>query len=173
MPWYAAVERQGPNIYVSRVIETPFATEEEARIAAHDSVRDNTGVELETTITTFIADDFQAAKHEAIRRGIDYRLRSGNAYLMDATLRRKKYDKPYHDHCTLCWRRFLNRDDSENKPEWFEDANDKVEDSGYATIANERWRDDAHWICQECFNDLAPTFQWHVVGESNEVESPT
>jgi len=146
------------------VLDEAFAAEGEARAAAHDRTPVGIAEGEEITVTTFLADDYQAAKHAAIRRGMDWRLRAGQGdQLTGATLRHKKYDKSYHDHCSFCWRRFLNRNDPANKPESFEGPDDEAADKGYATVATRRWPDDAHWICEECFADFAPTFPWSVV----------
>ena len=166
MPWYAVVERRWPHGYTGGVLNEPFATEEEAQSAARDRMPVGIAEGEEIIVTVLLADDYQGAKHEAIRRGMDYRLMGQATYLMGATLQHKKYDKGYHDHCAFCWRRFLNRDDTTNKPEWFENPDDEVVDAGYAPVGTDRWPDDAHWICEECFRDLAPTFHWRVVGEA-------
>jgi len=63
-----------------------------------------------------------------------------------------------HDHCEFCWQEFC---DSEH------DLGDGTQSltEGYAArgprgLPPEQQRDDYHWICPTCFNDLKDYFGW-------------
>jgi len=77
----------------------------------------------------------------------DWRLQGQEEYLVGRTLRHQAYEAPRpgwdHDHCEFCSRKFGP----------FEGALQ----AGYVTTA-----DEAHWICDGCFEDFKELFRWVV-----------
>ena len=77
----------------------------------------------------------------------DWRLQGQEKYLKNAVLVRKKYERFSeewdHDHCEFCGAKFS-----------LESA-DTLQ-IGYATPDNYRW------ICDFCFQDFQPLFNWKV-----------
>ncbi len=162
MPWYAAGEQRKPNQVWIWFVERSFASQQEADDAARHEAKSGDDW-LDPAIVTFEAKDLAQARNETIRRGLDWRLLGQESWFKDLTLTWKKYDQPFHDHCVFCWRKFLNRDDPEIGPEWFED--EYVEDAGYAALAHGQFRDYYHWVCRYCFPDFVSVFGWTVVSE--------
>ena len=128
MPWYAAGEQRTPH-RVWWFIDAPFASQHAAYKAALLEAKSGEQCS-EPIITTFEANDLAEARNETIRRGLDWRMQGQDRWFKGVTFTWKKYDTSFHDHCVFCWRKFLNRDDPEIGPEWFED--EYVEDAGYA-----------------------------------------
>ena len=81
----------------------------------------------------------------------DWRLLNQHEYLMNARLKKAKYNKPSekwdHDHCAFCWDKFS---------ESTEDLN-----VGYCTP------DKKYWICEECFKDFRKTLNFIEVDNEN------
>jgi hypothetical protein len=79
----------------------------------------------------------------------DWRLQGQERYLSGVTLYRRAYRRYSetwdHDHCAFCWVKFSEQDLT------------GALHSGYATA------DDAHWICDRCFQDFRDGFRWRVV----------
>jgi hypothetical protein len=59
-----------------------------------------------------------------------------------------------HDHCAFCWAKFM----VEDRPD--------VLHEGYATA------DDAHWICEPCFQDFRERFHWQLMADGSHQDQP-
>jgi hypothetical protein len=82
-----------------------------------------------------------------MREPNDWRLTNQHRHLMHARLVYREYEPAPgndHDHCEFCWAKFMHSGDPDILTE------------GYSTP--DRYR----WICEQCFNDFAPEFQWEV-----------
>ena len=169
MPFYAAIAHREGDYWIGWLIETAFETEEAARSAAAREMNER---DKETIIAVFISADLQAAKIEAIRRGLDWRWHPGEQSWLDGrTLRHHRYRAPSatwdHDHCEFCWQTFMDASDPANKPEWF--ASGELAAVGHATVAFDNRADDYYWVCEKCFHDFDPFFHWTVIeGERGE-----
>ena len=77
----------------------------------------------------------------------DWRLTNQHRYLMRALLVHRAYEPTPgndHDHCEFCSAKFMQAGGS------------GILTKGYSTP--DRYR----WICEQCFNDFAPEFEWKV-----------
>jgi len=97
----------------------------------------------------------------------DWRLDRGQArYLRGATVVRKPYhawsETWEHDHCELCWAKFVDPTVSEAHAQLVRD-DPTVLTEGYAALGTGPNReDDCHWICTACFEDFRTRFGWRV-----------
>lgn len=75
--------------------------------------------------------------------------------LRNVAFRRKRYKQwsPEwdHDHCSVCWAKFSER----NFPD--------VLHEGYATAADYEHGEDYDWICQTCFMDFQGEMGWRLL----------
>ena len=169
MALYTVVEHRGTSHWYSRLVETAFETEGEARSAAEGDVDER---DDQTNVVVFAATDIRAARTEVIRRGLDWRWQPGQgSRVTGRTLRHHRYRtfSPTwdHDHCNFCWQKFMDPSDPANKPEWF--ASGEIAAVGYGTIAFDDRPDDYYWVCESCFEDFDPFFHWKVLeGEPGE-----
>jgi len=83
----------------------------------------------------------------------DWRLQGQEGYLVGRELKwsawrttREGWD---HDHCAFCWVKFGRKG-----------AEGVDLSAGYVTAD-----DEYHWVCEACFEDFRPTFQWAVQTE--------
>ena len=83
----------------------------------------------------------------------DWRLTTQENFLKGVTLVHRSYCRyppdttSDHDHCELCWAKFM-----------VEDYPDVLH-QGCATT------DDYHWICEKCFDDFKDLFGWTVIDD--------
>ena len=79
----------------------------------------------------------------------DWRLTGQEAYLVGVPLCWRTYEggeNSDHDHCEFCLAKFAEAD-----------VIPEALHAGYATL------DKYRWICQQCFDDFRPRFEWTVV----------
>jgi len=86
----------------------------------------------------------------------DWRLYRGQLdYCTNETLTYRDYIKKGHDHCEFCWIS-INAPLPE-KTVAKTAGTEKYVTSGYCTL------DERIWICDECFKDFVPYFEWKVI----------
>ena len=74
----------------------------------------------------------------------DWRITGQEDFLLNAVLTRSDYTGDDHEHCVLCWHKFMK--DAENS--------ENCSSAGYVT------EDSEYWICDKCFADFAKPFGW-------------
>jgi hypothetical protein len=74
----------------------------------------------------------------------DWRITGDEDFLLNAVLHRKAYDGDDHEHCVLCWHKFMKG----------AEGMENCSSEGYVTDDGE------YWICDTCFNDLWEPFGW-------------
>jgi hypothetical protein len=94
--------------------------------------------------------------------------RRGQEHLRDVRLTWKRYQalsaQWEHEHCALCWHKFLDPNYAETHRQALQDEPDKHSAGGYTNLGDEEGQIPGKWwICGRCFEDFAAEFGWVVV----------
>jgi len=103
----------------------------------------------------------------------DWRRAGQEKYLLGERLTWKRYQALRgnweHEHCAFCFQKFLDASYSELARQALIDEPDKNDPAGYTTVGGDGQEPAGkHWICKQCFEDLAQEFSWTVVDSDPE-----
>jgi hypothetical protein len=66
-----------------------------------------------------------------------------------------------HEHCELCWAKFMDPDFSEDHRRFVAEHPDVLM-AGYTTATEKPQRASRHWVCEPCMAYFADEFGWSV-----------